>query len=163
MKKILFIMALAANVCAQNCDTFTTVHTDKVSGTSYKMMAESIIVSKDYKTSGLNITMLNGSKSVILSIVAVGSSRCIEKSSKINILFTDGTRMELVTDGDFNCKNTATIYFGCVFGKKTQREELCTKDIDIMRVWTSAGYVEEKFSADQANKFKNSLKCLSTQ
>ena len=160
MKKILFIMAIAANAYAQNCDTYTTVHTDKVDGTSTKIMTESIIVSADSK-SGLNITMINGGKSIILSIVAIGSSRCIDKGSKINVLFTDGTRLEIITDGTFNCKNNATVYFGGVFGKKYQKEELCAKDIDIMRVWTSAGYVEEKFSKEQADKFKNSLKCLS--
>jgi hypothetical protein len=161
MKNIILLLALTANVYAQNCDTYTKVHTDKVDGTSTRIMDGSIIVSQDSK-SGLNITMIDGSRSIIiLSIVAIGSSRCIDKGSKINILFTDGTRMELITDNAFNCKNNATVYFGGSFGRKTQKDELCTKDIDVMRVWTSNSYVQEKFTPEQAEKFKNSLKCLS--
>ncbi len=67
-----------------------------------------------------------------LIIQAVGAGSCIDEGSKINILFTDGTRLELVSEDDYNCKGKATAYFGDVFGKKTQLAELKTKKIQTM-------------------------------
>jgi len=98
--------------------------------------------------------------SLILSIYADGAGSCIDKGSKINILFTDGTRLELLTDGDFNCKSKATVYFGDVFGKKKELNELKSKKVTTMRVWTSDSYVEEDFTTDNQNVFFYTVNCL---
>lgn len=145
-----------------DCSNWIKVEEDKVAGTSYEVIKEYLIVSKDGGTKGFGIDLMKSSRgSVILSIKAAGGGGCIDKGQKINILFTDGSRIELHTDGDFNCKGKATVYFGGMFGKKSELKELQAKDIDIMRVWTSDSYVEEKFNAAQATQFKNALTCLS--
>lgn len=149
------------NLDPNDCSNWIKTEEDKVSGKSYTLMKEYLIVSKDGGKKGFGISlMLSGKNSIILSIKAVGAGGCIDKGAKINILFTDGTRLELASDGDFNCKGNATVYFGDVFGKKKQLAELQTKKIDVMRVWTSDSYVEEKFEDEQAEQFKNALNCL---
>jgi hypothetical protein len=163
MRRLFFALAFiaASTLSAQDmCSDYTRIHTDAVTGKSYVVGKESLVVSKDYKTKGLNISFIK-STSLILSIKAVGAGRCIDEDSRIQILFTDGTRTELLTDGKFNCENTANVYFYDAFGKKKQAEELMTKDIKIMRVWTSSSYVEEEFNPEQATIFKNVFKCLS--
>ncbi len=144
-----------------DCSNWIKTEEDKVEGKSFTTIKDYLIVSKDGGKNGFGIYLMQSSdRSVILSIDVVGAGRCIDKGAKINILFTDGSRLELFTDGDFNCKGNATVYFGGIFGKKNELSDLKEKKIDIMRVWTSDSYVEEKFTDDQAVQFKNALNCL---
>lgn len=146
-----------------DCSNWIKTEEDKVDGKSFTTMKDYLIVSKDGGKKGFGINLMQSSSGrggVILSIKAVGAGGCIDKGAKINILFTDGSRLELFTDGDFNCKGSATVYFGGIFGKKSELSSLKEKKIDIMRVWTSDSYVEEKFTDDQAEQFKNALSCL---
>lgn len=98
--------------------------------------------------------MMNGSSGgLILVIQAVGAGSCIDEGAKINILFDDGSRLELSSNGDFNCKGKATVYFGGSFGKRKELNELKTKKISTMRVWTSDSYVEKDFAQDNKDEF----------
>jgi len=149
------------NLDPNDCSNWIKTEEDKVSGKSYTGMKDYLIVSKDGGKKGFGIDLLlSGKGSIIFSIKAVGAGSCIDEGNKINILFTDGTRMELASEIDFNCKGNATVYFGDVFGKKSQLNELKTKKIDVMRVWTSDSYVEEKFEPEQSEHFINALNCL---
>ena len=105
--------------------------------------------------------MLSSPNAIILVIQAVGAGSCIDEGAKINILFTDGTRLELLTDSKFNCDRKATVYFGGIFGKKNQLSQLKTKKIQTMRVWTEDGYVERDFSSENQDAFYYTLNCLS--
>jgi hypothetical protein len=150
------------NLDPSDCSNWIKTEEDKVSGKSYTNMKEYLVISNDGGKNGFRINlMLFGSNTIIFSINAAGASGCIDKGAIINILFTDGTRMELASDGEFNCKNNVTVYFGGLFGKKKELNELIGKKIDIMRVRTRDSYVEQKFEDDQAEQLKNALNCLS--
>jgi hypothetical protein len=145
-----------------DCSNWIETSTDKVSGTTTTGSISNLIVSTDGGTTGFGIYMFNGSTgSLVLIIQAVGAGSCIDEGAKINILFTDGTRLELASEGDFNCKGKATAYFGGIFGKKKQLEELKTKKIQTMRVWTSDSYVEKDFTVDNQDEFYYVINCLS--
>jgi hypothetical protein len=155
------VKTVQANLDPNDCTNWIKTTEDKVSGETYTSMKDHLVVSQDGGKKGFGISlMLSGNNSIIFSIKTVGAGSCIDKGAKINILFTDGTRMELASDGDFNCKGNSTVYFGGIFGKKSQLNELKEKKIDTMRVWTSDSYVEQKFEIDQAEQLKNSLNCL---
>jgi len=164
MKKVLISMFILMSVslfAQDDCSNWIEVSEDKVSGMKYITGKETIIVSDD-GIYGMGITVMQGSKSIILNITATekGVSRCINESSEVIFLFTDGTRISVRTDNDFNCKSDATIYFLDIFGKAYQYEQLTTKDVDIIRVYKSTGYVERKLSKEQANSLRNQLKCI---
>jgi len=150
---------------ASDCSSYIETTEDKVTGRKTTSSKETIIVSKDGGKKGFGIYLMQGSKgSLIFSIQAVGAeSNCIDEGAKINILFTDGSRMELASNSDVNCKGNATVYFGGVFGKKKQMDELQAKKIQTMRVWTSRGYVEEDFTTDQSTQIMQAAKCLINQ
>lgn len=78
----------------------------------------------------------------------------------MNILFRDGTRLELINDGKFNCEAKFTQYFGGSFGKKKQLDMLRAKEIETMRIWTSKSYVENDFSTDQSKQLIKTIECL---
>jgi hypothetical protein len=144
-----------------DCGNWIKTETDKVTGNTSIAAKNILIVSKDEGVNGFGIFMMQSSQGgLIISIQAVGAGSCIDEGAKINLLFTDGSRLELASDGDFNCKGNATIYFGGSFGKKKQLEELKTKRIQTMRVWTNESYVEEDFTADNQEEFYNVVNCL---
>ena len=144
-----------------DCNNWTRIEEDKVAGKSFTVMKEPLVISKDGGKTGFDITLLLTERSIVVSITTSGTVGCIDEGDKINILFTDGTRMELANQSSFNCKGNATIYFGGIFGKKGSLKELKEKKIDTLRVWTRDNYVEEKFTDEQAEQLKNTLICLS--
>lgn len=147
-----------------DCLKYIETTEDKMTGKKTTAAKGTIIVSKDGGKKGLGIFLMQSSSgSLIVSIQAVGAGSCIDQGNKVNILFTDGSRLELSSDGKFNCKGNATLYFGGVFGKKKQLEELKTKKIQTMRVWTSESYVEQDFTEDNRNEFFHTINCLTTE
>jgi hypothetical protein len=150
-----------AKVDYSDCSNWIKTEIDKVSGDTFTGAKNTLIVSTDRGETGLGIFMMQGiDGGLILLIQAVGAGSCIDEEEKINILFTDGSRLELANDGEFNCKGEVTLYFGDKFGKKKQLEELKTKKIQTMRVWTSDGYVEEDFTKDNQEEFYYVINCL---
>jgi hypothetical protein len=119
-----------------------------------------IIVSTDSGKTGFGIFAVQKDNYTILVIQAIGAGNCIDEGAKINILFRDGSKLELQNDADFNCKAKATVYFGDVFGKKKELAQLMTKEIDTMRVWTNDSYVQEDFTSDNSVSLMMTIKCL---
>lgn len=147
---------------SDDCSTYISTKTDKVTGKSTTSLSETLIISKDGGEKGFGvIAMKADKKSLILSIKAIGAGNCIDDKGKMNVLFRDGTRLELTNDGDFNCNANYVQYFGGVFGKKKEIEMFKNKEIETIRVWTSKGYVEENLTDEQSKIFMNSMRCLS--
>ena len=145
-----------------DCESLVEVTTDKMTGKVNKSAKKSVIVSSDGGQKGLGIFMFKSTTtgSIIMSIKAVGEGSCIDDDNKMNVLFRDGTRLELINNGSFNCKAKFTLYFGGNWGKKKQLEKLRTKEVETMRVWTSRGYVEEDFTKEQSLQLMKTIDCL---
>lgn len=145
---------------SSDCNSLIKTTTDKMTGKSTTSANNSITLTEGGKT-GLGIFLMKSSGgAIILTIQTVGAGSCIDEGSKINLLFDDGSRLELINDADFNCKGKATVYFGDVFGKTKQLAELQTKKISTMRVWTNDSYVEKDFPEDKKAQFFNVINCL---
>lgn len=145
------------------CSKYLEAKVDKVTGASNVAPPKPFIVDNKNTKSGLNmILMLSGKRdAAILSVQSMGSAKCVDEGDVINILFRDGTRLALGNDGSFNCRGTHTSYFGSVFGGIDQLEQLSTKEIEIMRLNTQNGIVEETFTVTQSQEFMNTMSCLS--
>ena len=143
------------------CSELISTETDKMTGKSSTASKETLIISDDGGKNGFGIFLMNSSSgSIIFSIQAVGAGGCIDDDNKMNILFRDGTRLELVNNGKFNCKAKFTLYFGGSFGNKKELEMLRTKEIETMRIWTSKSYVEKDFSSEQSKQLMQTIDCL---
>ena len=143
------------------CSELISTETDKMTGKSSTAAKNTLIVSDDGGKNGFGIFLMNSSSgSIIFSIQAVGAGGCIDDDNKMNILFRDGTRLELVNNGKFNCKSKFTLYFGGSFGKKKQLEMLRTKEIETMRIWTSKSYVEKNLTSEQSKQLMKTVDCL---
>lgn len=144
-----------------SCEELITTQIDKMTGKSSTSSKNAIIISKDGGKNGFGIFFLKSDKSIIMSIKAVGAGSCIDDKGKMNVLFRDGTRLELKNDGKFNCDGKYTQYFGDMFGHQDEQLLFKTKEIETIRIWTSKSYVEENFSEKQSKEFMQSMKCLS--
>lgn len=142
------------------CDSYISTEVDKVTGKSSTAAKKTIVVSKDGGKKGFGFFLMNSKNSLIISITVAGASSCIEDDAKMYVLFTDGTRLELINDGKFNCKSKYTQYLGGVFGKDSELELFKHKEIDTIRIWTSKSYVEEGFNKTQREDFKQTVNCL---
>lgn len=147
------------NNISLECSDLIADETDKVTGKTTRGMKSSLIVSKDGKN-GFGFYMFEAGNSIILNATVVGAGGCIDDTNKMNILFHDGTRLELVNNAKFNCESNFTLYFGGSFAKKKELELLRTKEIETMRIWTSKSYVEEDFTEENSRAFMRSLDCL---
>ncbi|MCB9227827.1 MAG: DUF3157 family protein [Chitinophagales bacterium] len=106
---------------SSDCSNYISTEVDKVTGKSTVAAKEMLIVSKDGGKNGFGFYILKSDRgSIIFSIQAVGAGNCIDDDDKMNVLFRDGTRIELVNDADFNCDAKYTQYFGGVFGRKKE-------------------------------------------
>lgn len=143
-----------------DCSAYISTEVDKVTGKTSVASKDMLVVSQDGGKNGFGIYVMQGSGSTILSIQAVGAGNCIDDDNKMNILFRDGTRLELLNDGKFNCDAKFTLYFGGYGGKKNELEMLRTKEIETMRIWTSKGYVEENFTSQQSKELMSVIDCL---
>lgn len=145
-----------------NVDCFNLVSTkvDEMTGKSSTGSKMPITVSDDGGKSGFVINILKRSESIIFSIQVIGAGDCIDADSKINIVFRDYTRLDLINDGEFNCDSDFSLYFGGIAGKVNQLEFFRKKEVKTMRIWTSEGFVEKEFSPDQSKQLMNTVACL---
>lgn len=145
-----------------DCNTWIETNIDKVDGKITTASKNAIVMTTEDGKYGLSVFLMKGSTgTLILAIKAIGASVCVEEGAKINILFADESRLVLNNNSKFNCKSNSVVYFGGVFGKKSELDQLKIKPIKTMRVWTADSYVEMDFSTINQNAFMNVINCLS--
>lgn len=142
-----------------DCSSMIISETDKMTGKTF-VSSRTIVVTDDGKTGFKIFIMRLKEETISLSIGVYGASSCIDEGSKINILFTDGNRIELKTDNKFNCDGDATVYFGGYWGKKKELNMLRYRQIATMRVWTTKSFVQKDFNEENKILFQGGMKCL---
>jgi hypothetical protein len=149
----------------KRCKALIESNTDRVTGKTITSGRDPIVVANKAKTEGFVSLLLlaKDGESVIWSLTAVGASACVDDDSKAYVLFTDGTRLSVINDADFNCDREFTTYYGDVFEGDAALSQLASKTIEILRVETLVGYVERKFSKKQADTLRDSLQCLQAE
>jgi prepilin-type processing-associated H-X9-DG protein len=147
-----------------DCQRWTTVKTDSVTGKDTRVSRDALLVSADGGKTGLSIySFLNSTgKVIIVSIQAMGAGKCVDKGDKINILFLDGSKLDLTNTNDFNCDGSSTLYFGGGLGRHDELNLLLANRIKTMRVWTRDDYMQVDFKEADATAFSRTLECLAS-
>lgn len=168
MKKTIFL--ILAFICvfvvsqAQICDNYVKTSIDKVKGTTTIASKSKIIVSDDGGKTGFGISFMitdHNENELAVFIQAVGASNCIDENSEILFLFDDGTRLTLLNDTKFNCDAEVIVLFGGNFGRMNELNELKSKKVQTMRVYTYKGFVQQDFTESHKNEFLTTINCLS--
>lgn len=143
-----------------SCEALIETSVDKMTGNRITAMAEAMIISEDGDT-GFAFNVFQGPDNTIVWLVAAkGAGNCVDDDDKVNILFTDGSRLELVNDGDFNCDPNITLYFRGIFGKRDPLNQLRVKTIESMRVWTRGEFLQREIPSGDAERLRMALDCL---
>lgn len=166
MKKLLTTLLLTGMVwtAQAQCDSVITYEVDQFSGKGSWSNKESIILSDNgVDGMGMMLLMSNDKNKSIIWVTTSTEVGCVDKGNKVEIVFTDSERMTLYSDGSFNCKGKATVYFGNIFGKKREMEKLSTTTIDMIRVHGSSTLHSEKFKPETAEYFRKAFNCLAQE
>jgi hypothetical protein len=161
MIKKLFILPFMVMGYLSNaqCDKSIMLITDELGGTSNWSSTENIVFSEDGKTGMIHYLLLSVDKKSLIWVNSTTEIGCIDEKTKIDILFTDDTRITLYSDGKFNCKGKATVYFGHVFGRRKEAADLSTKQIKMIRINAGNSHTET-VKEESALLFNEAFKCL---
>jgi len=136
-------------ISSLDCSDIITTYLDKVTGFTARVNKEPIIVSKDLKN-GFSFYLFEKNSIFVINLQVFGASSCIDETSKMNILFRDGTRLEFINNAEYNCDGNFTLYFGGVYGRIKLLEQLKTKEIEIMRIGTTQGNIDMDFTSENS-------------
>jgi hypothetical protein len=143
--------------CAERID----VSEDKKSGSVTRKVKNMLIISKEGSSNEVDISMQKGAKGVItVTFRAHGAGDCIGEGNKINLVFSDGSKADLVNDAFSNCRNESVANFGASFGRKKILEELMTKRVNSIRIWTQQGSVTVDLNSENQNELQSMIRCL---
>lgn len=158
----IYLFLLQNNSIAQTgsstCSKYVIQTEDKITGEKTAEMKNFIKVSLGSKSLTFFLLRTPASRDVYLNISVIGASRCVNEDDKANILFTDGTRLE-VLNLSFNCKANFSAFIYPNQEKDTP-SYLTTKTIKTIRVWTSDSYVQLDIPIAKATILMESFRCL---
>lgn len=166
MKKLLLLFGLLGTITINaqeaDCDQYVTTTTDKVTGQSYTHSNEDFILTNSDGLEALNIIILKRANgSIAFSLRVLSEVTCIDDKSKMNILFRDGSRLELVNDGKFNCDGRYIQCFGGLCGKKRHLKKMATLEIETIRIGTLNSFVQFDLTNEESLQLLNVFKCIS--
>jgi hypothetical protein len=144
------------------CSKWIEIVDKDKNGDKFATMKDFLIISKDRAANGFGINLILSRKIIILNVTTRVNSEyvCVEKGAKLEILFSDSTKIELKSIEDTNCKGKAKVIFDGNFADNIHLNEILSKKIGSIRVWINNNFVEHKFEELQSYQFNNVLKCL---
>jgi len=142
------------------CECLIKTETDKMAGKIYINNKEFLYI-LDKNLTGFRIHYMKTTARITMVIRVEGAIGYIDNDDKLEILFRDSSRLVLVNEGGFNSDAKFTLYFGGVFGKEKALNELITKEIETIRVWSIGSHFQRDFPSEQSKILMNTLRRLS--
>lgn len=162
MKKtlaILFSIIVIGTAQGQECDSILYHEIDKMNGTESWMLKENLVIGAGSGRIETYLVMGSKQKTVIWVSIAHGAG-CIDKGSKVEILFRDGSKAQLSNMSNFNCQEKSTVYFDGLFGTMRYLDQFCEKQIETIRVWSMKSYNQQDLSLEESNILKDAFNCM---
>lgn len=147
------------------CDSsIISLNIDQFTGKGNWSNTQDMIISPDGKEGmGMVLLMSDDKYKTIIWVTTSTKVGCVDKGDKVELVFTDSTRMTLYAESNFNCKGKATCYFGGIFGKKKEMEKLAKTPIEMIRVHGSTTLHSETLTPEFSQYFMNAFSCLVQQ
>jgi hypothetical protein len=162
---ILLVAASARCFAQDSCANYVSVSFDKISGKNFVSNHDGFFVQnkEGEKLSILTMGLHRGDEydAIAVNFYIEPNIVCVDEGSKINFLFTDGTRCTVLSTNDFNCKGKFEIYLGGALGGGTDYTFFTDKKIEAIRFNSSTKIVDFEFNEKQAVRFSKELKCIS--
>jgi hypothetical protein len=144
-----------------DCNDYLEIFEEPKSGIKSTRSKNLLIITKEGEDKEIGISFTKNNRGVIsITLKPVGAGECIAEGSKINIVFTDGSKLDLSNDAFTNCKGEAMVSFGGQYGRKKQWELLRTRPVRSIRMWTQTGSVSEDLNKESQEQLIKLLSCL---
>ncbi len=153
-----------------DCSNYIETDVDEESEKNVYYSKEQIVVSDDGKTGFKIEFFLSYDGSLSMTIKVVGAGKCIPRGGKLNILFTDNSKLELFSADRYECDAEWYTFLRLKDKRNLEKqiEELKTKKIKTLKVWTkyqsslidSTIMIERDFTPKNSNDFCNTINCL---
>jgi hypothetical protein len=125
----------------------TTYHLEKPLKLNKGGNALRVVISRDAGVTFFNIAVTN-------------TRPCIGEGEQINILFTDGTRLEAQNIAAGNCDGIAVLAFGEEFENTHNLTLFTDKYVEAIRVYTNDHFVQTELSEKNWKDLQQSFQCL---
>ena len=124
------------------CDSRLLTQFDSIKEVYVSSVKDDIVIKKDEKNK-LILALLAMERTIILSIIVVGGGDCIDETNKMNVVFRDGTKLEMLNNGGFNCDAEFSIFFGGDFGHKKELGLFLTNEIETIKISTRKSTIDK--------------------
>ncbi len=120
-----------------------------------------LIATRPGDRSEIDISIQKGVKGIItVSFRTVTGTECIGEGNRLNLLFTDGSKLDLTNEGPANCRGEVVSYFSGPYGKKKQMDELKTKRIKSILIQTQQNSITQELSKENQEEFVRLISCI---
>lgn len=139
--------------------------TETVGGKPMTSAKDNIKVSSDGGLTGLSVSLIKGSESVILNFAPLEKDViCVNKNAPMTITFTDGTSLNINHMGTLNCEGNFSVFLGEAMQNSSSLEKLTTKQIKKISIeYTSTeGGVIKKYSKESVVDAATGAKLMQT-
>ncbi len=136
------------------------METEEIIGRSH-VVFKNILTISDNEAGRIKINAVKSvdSRFAVVSLDAFGGkSDCISDDAKAIFRFRDDTFLTTSNDGDYNCINEFTKYFGGAYGQQKILKQLASKEVQNLRIDLVEGSIELTFSDRESKVFMNSMK-----
>jgi len=147
----------------QAVDTsLVTMQTDKITGRK-SIASKPMTLRNESDKDALLIYVLksNANQSIIFVIKdKSGSISCTQENDAVNFLFSDDSKMQLDSNGKFNCQGESVLYFHGVWGREGKLNELKSKPLSAIRIWGMSNHSDGNLNNLQAENFMKALRIV---
>lgn len=149
-----------------DCKYWVVSKKDDITGkTDTKIKSTIVIGTKQLANNKIKIPKLNAeisvrkdNKEIVIRFDVNGLSPCVDEKDKINILFTDDSKMEIVNQAEYNCDGQIVVW---LTAKSKKLLDLKSKKIKKIRATISNQSLDLEFSDNNAVHLNKVLSCIS--
>lgn len=162
MRSITFIFLLVHTIAfSQDCSNII-IKVDKFTSDTTIQLKTPLIIKESGTTENF-ISQFVYYKNANLKVILFSckSINCVDESSKVYILFKDGTRLIINSMSDFECNGIMTIAVtGSASSNSTEpMESLFSKKIAALRIYGFSSIVDVELTEKESNTFYNQIQC----
>lgn len=147
-----------SNLDSITCENLIETTVDKMTGKSTTGTNGFIDIGNS--KSGFKVILLISNGTIVFNLEVLGKIGCIDKGNAMNILFRDGTKLELKHASDFNCQSDFTVYLGKQWHNEENIALLATKEIETIRVWGKSTFIESDLTQENSKRLMKAFSCL---
>lgn len=162
MKTTLLTLALLGMGIAANaqCENIIEFEQDRMTQKGMYQTTTPIKLGHGSTAFEMHLYLTENKKTVIMNYLLTGSKACIDRGSKIVILYADNKPDAMSSQNEFNCEGRATLYADKLFGTLKHLDRMANEDAVAIRVYTYKSYVEAEVDEATAARMREVAQCF---